>query len=364
MSEFDPQTKMVNSGIRICPSCDRDNLPDAALCVYCGAALGTTTVIVPDKPLGVTRTNYLSQIIRLHDDALILLIATQDQPVVLKGDGKFSIGRPIENEYPPTLDMTRYGGHMLGVSRRHATIQRTADGYMIEDLGSANGTFINEKRIPAHQPYTLRNGDLIRLGQLILFAYFAAFREKRSATITEQTIWLVEKREAKTHSGLTVQGLVSQILPYLNAIATLQHIIDDLTGRSTAEMEISQIGIEKNSGSIKINFMNCPDSVQLIQDKLNALRQKVATGFKPNQTEASMLDSNAPIENFSTTLHLEGELDIHQEIFASHRELAGEILVQIAPSLPEEEHPAYIQRLLVPLYTLTTSRFELTTAPQ
>ena len=34
-----------------------------------------------------------------------------------------------------------------GISRRHARIYREADRIMIEDLGSSNGTFINEEKI-------------------------------------------------------------------------------------------------------------------------------------------------------------------------------------------------------------------------
>gem|GEM_PF-5696241 len=49
-----------------------------------------------------------------------------------------------------------------GVSRKHALLSREASGYVIEDLGSSNGTFINNERIQA--PRAISNGDLIRLG--------------------------------------------------------------------------------------------------------------------------------------------------------------------------------------------------------
>jgi pSer/pThr/pTyr-binding forkhead associated (FHA) protein len=48
------------------------------------------------------------------------------------------------------------------VSREHAKITRTADGYAIENLSSQNGTFVNEQHIHAVHP--LKNGDLIALG--------------------------------------------------------------------------------------------------------------------------------------------------------------------------------------------------------
>jgi pSer/pThr/pTyr-binding forkhead associated (FHA) protein/tRNA A-37 threonylcarbamoyl transferase component Bud32 len=53
------------------------------------------------------------------------------------------------------------------LSRRHARASRGADGELtIEDLGSANGTFVNDERIDG--PRTLHLGDVVRMGQTFL----------------------------------------------------------------------------------------------------------------------------------------------------------------------------------------------------
>ncbi len=53
------------------------------------------------------------------------------------------------------------------ISRRHALISRGADGRLtIDDLGSANGTFVNDEQIDG--PRTLEVGDVIRLGRTVL----------------------------------------------------------------------------------------------------------------------------------------------------------------------------------------------------
>jgi hypothetical protein len=50
-----------------------------------------------------------------------------------------------------------------GVSRRHAEIRPTEEGWMIRDLGSTNGIYLN--RSPIDGPTELRSGDHIELGE-------------------------------------------------------------------------------------------------------------------------------------------------------------------------------------------------------
>ncbi len=47
------------------------------------------------------------------------------------------------------------------VSRYHARIRRSPEGYVIEDLGSKNGTHLNGSKIPG--PVLLQDGDVIQL---------------------------------------------------------------------------------------------------------------------------------------------------------------------------------------------------------
>lgn len=57
--------------------------------------------------------------------------------------------------------------HDTEVSRRHAELRRSADGLMLADLSSSNGTFVNGHRVQQHR---LETGDQIQLGgSLLLF---------------------------------------------------------------------------------------------------------------------------------------------------------------------------------------------------
>lgn len=68
----------------------------------------------------------------------------------------------------PDIDLSAYGAYENGVSRRHAAVLRWYHGLFLCDEGSPNGTFLNERRLLPHLPYTLKFGDKIRIGRLIL----------------------------------------------------------------------------------------------------------------------------------------------------------------------------------------------------
>ncbi|MFV9506459.1 MAG: protein kinase domain-containing protein [Oscillochloridaceae bacterium umkhey_bin13] len=53
-------------------------------------------------------------------------------------------------------------------SRAHGRIEHQGAGYQLIDLGSANGTWLNQQRVPAHQPVALKPGDQIRIGYTLL----------------------------------------------------------------------------------------------------------------------------------------------------------------------------------------------------
>jgi eukaryotic-like serine/threonine-protein kinase len=79
------------------------------------------------------------------------------------------IGRrdPMSNIFPE-VDLSKFDPQTK-ISRRHAKIWRDGTAFMLEDLGSSNGTTIegatnNSFRLPAHQPYRLSSGDRIKIG--------------------------------------------------------------------------------------------------------------------------------------------------------------------------------------------------------
>jgi hypothetical protein len=61
------------------------------------------------------------------------------------------------------------------VSRKHARITRSPGGYVLEDLNSTNGTFVNGERLTS--PHVLSHGDLIGMGENVTMTFDAVSPE-------------------------------------------------------------------------------------------------------------------------------------------------------------------------------------------
>ncbi|MGJ3240624.1 MAG: FHA domain-containing protein [Anaerolineae bacterium] len=83
------------------------------------------------------------------------------------------IGRDdARNDFYPAINLSPYNGQNLGVSRKHARVYMRDNRITVEDLSSANGTYVNGKHIEANSPVRLRDGDQVKLGNLSLQVHF------------------------------------------------------------------------------------------------------------------------------------------------------------------------------------------------
>ena len=87
-------------------------------------------------------------------------------------------GNNVGQVYPLDTDQTTIGredGASIqlmdaGISRRHARIDRRPDGsYILNDAGSRNGTFANNRRI--EEGYTLQDGDKVQVGVMTILKF-------------------------------------------------------------------------------------------------------------------------------------------------------------------------------------------------
>ena len=89
------------------------------------------------------------------------------------------------------------------ISRRHAELTETTDGYRIRDLGSVNGTFVNGRAV---QDALLRSGDRIQVGQTILVIVAEGPRKGAISTLAEK-INLITGQTGGSLGGTVVSRL-------------------------------------------------------------------------------------------------------------------------------------------------------------
>ncbi len=162
-----------------CPQCKYQELNGALFCSQCGAQLYETTDTTAAIEFSENRTvkkisssaapTFPSPPKNLEDSkAAIYLLDTEDT-IFIKGDKELTIGRSTEGQaVVPDIDLSPFDAYESGVSRLHATLAVKGAQVTAKDLGSANGTRLNGKKLSAHAEHTIQHGDVLTLGNLKL----------------------------------------------------------------------------------------------------------------------------------------------------------------------------------------------------
>lgn len=83
--------------------------------------------------------------------------------------GRSELGDPLQ----PDINLGPYGGYRLGVSHIHARINPPlSNALTLNDMGSTNGTFVNDVPVKLNEARRLCDGDEIRMGNMVMQLYF------------------------------------------------------------------------------------------------------------------------------------------------------------------------------------------------
>jgi serine/threonine-protein kinase len=147
-----------------CGFCGQKIVATDMFCAFCGAKqpLAQKGVHLRDRSAG----NLTAQLLIVGTNEL-------ETPAFLLEKDENLVGRrdPMSNIFPE-IDLSKFDPHTK-ISRKHARIWREGINYLVEDLGSSNGTIVlpvvkDTVRLMPHKPFTLNNGDKIKLGDTTL----------------------------------------------------------------------------------------------------------------------------------------------------------------------------------------------------
>lgn len=145
-----------------CNNCGHQNPPEANFCSSCGAALisgpDTTVSFVPEEPAdsGEVEVNLAVSEMQAGSGVLVVKRGPDVGAKYLLDPEVTSVGRHPESDI--FLDD-------ITVSRRHAEFIRRGGGYVVKDVGSLNGTYVNRERIDEAE---LKSGDEVQVGKFKL----------------------------------------------------------------------------------------------------------------------------------------------------------------------------------------------------
>ena len=134
-------------------------------CGFCGGRIAADDIFCAH--CGTRQPLAAAQLAAARPTAKLIVTGTTelDASFLLQKDSNL-LGRtdPLSNIFPE-VDLSRFDPQTK-VSRRHARIWREGETFLVEDLGSVNGTVVNDViRLEPREPRQLDSGDRIRLGE-------------------------------------------------------------------------------------------------------------------------------------------------------------------------------------------------------
>ncbi len=158
-----------------CTECGHQNPESAKFCANCGHRL-----VAGDRPVESTTTLTFGAPDRSEAGAEAQLSADEAAAVDALPHGSALLvvqrGPSAGSRFLLDTDEVSAGRHPdsdiflddVTVSRRHAVFRRTSQGYLVADVGSLNGTYVNRDRI---DEVLLSGGDEVQIGKYRL-VYF------------------------------------------------------------------------------------------------------------------------------------------------------------------------------------------------
>jgi pSer/pThr/pTyr-binding forkhead associated (FHA) protein len=152
-----------------CTNCGHRNPAGSNFCSSCGHVLAHTG----DEPTTITIAP-----VEVGDLEEEQAVSVTDLP---EGMGMLVVkrGPNAGSRFALEAEVTKAGRHPdseiflddITVSRRHAEFVRQENGYLVRDVGSLNGTYLNRERI---EEYRLTNGDEVQIGGKFKLVFLAA----------------------------------------------------------------------------------------------------------------------------------------------------------------------------------------------
>jgi len=147
----------------VCSVCSFKNESNATICANCQSPLEfflkgqITTKRLLENRISISPEE-IEVLIKssIPEKGLAIYLVDHDELILLDEEQtEIILGRRAKDTVGDIIDIGTYDEF---VSRRHAKVIKDDSGYSIMDLGSSNGTWLEDKRLIRQKPYSFRSG--------------------------------------------------------------------------------------------------------------------------------------------------------------------------------------------------------------
>lgn len=167
---------MAIDAVITCRNCGKENSFSASTCVQCGKPLDRNmtlmTRLISPTENSAAPIPHSQHVGKLSPQGVALYISTYAEPLIVTLKNKATLGRKRDLAEPDLIDLTAYDAYRLGLSRNHAVMFFKDVSLCIQDIGSANGTWLNGVRLQPYDVVALIPGSTISLARLPMVVYY------------------------------------------------------------------------------------------------------------------------------------------------------------------------------------------------
>ena len=203
----------------------------------------------------------------MHVKVRVMSGSSAGKELLIRGK-RFLIGRAEECNLRPQSDT---------ISRRHCVIEFSDKSASIRDLGSRNGTIVNNVRI--EEATTLKEGDELRIGKL----HFMVLEAPQPAPVAASP---AQPSSVSDDSSVSDSGIISDWLDEANEAAKLDETSDDSDTRQYRMDDTDRVLLEQASQETVTD----PNS-ETKTDKDAKGKSKKVPGQLPKPPETSAKDT-------------------------------------------------------------------------
>jgi phosphoserine phosphatase RsbU/P len=235
----------------------------------------------------------------------------------------FTLGRQSDNDLV-LLDSR--------ISRHHARIIQTDQGYLIEDLGSRHGTFVNNDPVTT-APRVLKTGDQISLG--VVDSYQLAFAAEQA--VLPQLLEKIGKAAEGRAPQLQHLGLLLQMAQILHRAPALEEVLTMLVDSAIqlTDAERGLLFLREDGGELRLRLARGGNGVYLKTEGLDYSRSAVQRVMKSGREEVILEEEMTGRAAHDTAIITGGVRGLVVVPLQKHpmMEMTGETIVQTAPEI-------------------------------